>query len=126
MKISRSKGVLEKYRQLKVPFGPVDLLENPRPGELKTLLTTGTYRFIADDDKKKVYVWPASQAIHGTVAIEYMIPKSLWGVVDRKGRVVTIFSDLRSEIKKWMGTDWTWTDKYGVKVEDYLKQKGFR
>lgn len=126
MKVSRSKVVLEKYRHLKVDFSSIDLLENPRPGELKTLLSTGTYRFIADDDKKKMYVWPAIQAIHGTVAIEFKIPKSLWGEVDRKGNVSIILSDLRTEIEKWLGTDWSWTDKYGVKIEDYLKRKGFR
>lgn len=116
-------------------IGGTEIFVNPSWSEISKIdeVEQRGVRFIADPKKKKIYVWPAYEAIHLTVFEKAM--KKNWtdkfnyfmGEAKKRGDQLIVFAsdslEYAPEKYSWIANiNWSWTKRYNIDVDTYLKK----
>jgi hypothetical protein len=135
----RSIDIVEKYEtSLQTRQGYCEIFLNPDSADFREI-SSKYLRFVADDNKKEIYVWDAEVALHSDVIRK--IPVTLhsdgvfYGQVKREGSKYVLLREITPEDVKsaflfqpqdasyWkdiLGRDWTWTRQHGIDLDTEL------
>lgn len=125
MKTSREEVeyVIEKWLTAFKKYGhTLEVFENPSKMEMRGW--EDKFRFIADSQRQKVYMWPATGAIHADAWVQikkqlsdtrplYKSSTLVAGVVENGWVYIYNGKGIPSSIaKQWDNEDWDFTKKY--------------
>lgn len=118
----------EYYERVKTDNGSVEVFVNPSSKELYEI--GNAVRFIADANKKEIYVWYFN-FLHQEVQSKLRLPKAgrpgiIWGEAEKENRIYRMTHSYEVSMKKvsaetLLKWDWTWADRH-IEITPYLEQ----